>query len=190
MAPIPPGILASTPTAKELQQEVLLLAVSDRLKATEADLASLKALVTAKNAQLTRLEAENLRLKMTRTDKDLATQVEGLRKEVGQKDRALVDYRRQLDSFLENEKIILRRAASAEAKVVTVQETLVLMQRSRDAAQAETEAHDRARHEAVSQMVAEADKARKLGERLTELEKKTKIVIDNRNAKGQGSLKR
>lgn len=173
----PFSVALSSPTTKEIQQDIALVALRASLSAAEADLAALKSLVSSKNVQITRLEAENVRLKMQRTDKELATQVEGLRKEVGLKDRALVDYRRQLDTFTENEKVILRRAAVADAKVVTVQETLVRMQRSHDAAQLETEAHERDRLEAVTAMVAASDRARKLEERLAEIEKKGKPPI-------------
>lgn len=98
----------------------------------ETEAASLKSLVSQKNVQVIRLEAENVRLKMQRTDAELAAQVDGLRKEVGTKDRALVDYKRQLDRFLENEKLILARATAAEQKVATLQNTLTAMQADRD----------------------------------------------------------
>ncbi len=169
--------IAATSATRALQQELLIAAFGDRIKAAEGDLASAKSLIQEKNKQITRLETENVRLKMERADKELRTQVEGLRTEVGKKDAALVAHKRQIDIFLENEKVILRRAASAEAKVLSVQETLVRMQRSRDAAQAEVEVHDKARIEAVGQMVSAADRARKLEERLAEIEKKSKSPI-------------
>lgn len=188
MAPVPPSILTPAPTPKELQQEILLLAVGDRLKATEADLASLKSLVSAKNVQITRLETDNVRLKMLRADKELAVQVEGLRHEVGRKDRELVDLRRKLEAFQENEKITLHRAAVAEQKVATVQNTLVTMQRSRDAAHLKVEEHERDRLEAVRTMVHAQDRAKVAEAKLVELEKRTKVVIDNRHPKGQGRV--
>lgn len=154
------------PTPKEIELELTIVRYSDRVSELAQDLSSAKHLVQSKNTQITRLETENVRLKMARTDQELATQVAGLRTEVGKKDRELVELRRQLAVFTENEKIILRRAAAADAKVATVQETLVRMQRSRDAAQAETEAHDRARAEAVTAMISASDRARKLEERL------------------------
>jgi hypothetical protein len=163
--------LGHQPTTKELQHELVIRELNARLEATEANERHLTKLVQSKNEQVIRLEAENLRLRMARTDKELTVQVEGLRKEVGLKDRALVDYKRQLDKFLENEKILLRRTAIAEQKVATVQETLVQMQRSRDAAHDETEVHEKDRLEAVGQMVAASDRARRLEERLAKYEK-------------------
>lgn len=104
-----------------------------RIAAFESEVMSLKSLVSQKNLQVIRLEAENVRLKMVRTDAELSKQVDGLRKEVGIKDRALVDYKRQLDIFLENEKLILVRATAAEQKTATLQNTLTTMQTARDA---------------------------------------------------------
>jgi chromosome segregation ATPase len=173
----------SGPTTKEIQQDIALVALRASLSASQADLAALKSLISSKNVQITRLEAENVRLKMTRTDKELATQVDGLRHEVGRKDRALVDYRRQLNTFLENEKVILHRAAVAEQKVLTVQNTLTTMQRARDAAQLEVEKHERDRLDAVRTMIAAQDRAKTAEARIAELEKKGKPPIaPNQNA--------
>lgn len=160
------------PSTHEVNLTIQLQASAKLVGDLERDVKSLTALVSAKNASIIRLETENGRLKMARTDKELSTQVDGLRIEVGKKDRELVDLRRRLDVFVENEKIILRRAANAEQKVAIVQETLVRMQRSRDAAQAETEKHERDRLEAVGNMIAASDRARKAEERLAQLEKK------------------
>jgi chromosome segregation ATPase len=164
-----------TPTPQEIELELLQRRFEGRLAELTQDLRSARSLVSEKNSQIVRLEAENLRLKMTRTDRELSTQIDGLRTEVGKKDRELVELRRQIEKFVENEKVILHRAAVADQKVATVQNTLVTMQRSRDAAQAETEKHDRARAEAVTQMIAAADRARRAEERLAELEKKTTV---------------
>jgi hypothetical protein len=164
--------LGAAPSTHEVNLAIQLDATRQIIKNLERDNKDLKALVSAKNSSIIKLETENGRLKMTRSDKELVTQVEGLRKEVGLKDRALIDYKRQLDIFLENEKIILRRAANAEQKVVTVQETLVRMQRSRDAAHVEVEKHDRDRLEAVRTMIDASDRAKKAEARVVELEKK------------------
>jgi hypothetical protein len=106
--------------------------LSEHCMVAEREVKDLKGVVSQKNAQVVRLEAENVRLKMQRTDAELAGQVEGLRKEVGIKDRALVDYKRQLAIFIENEKLILARASAAEQKVATLQNTLTAMQVDRD----------------------------------------------------------
>jgi chromosome segregation ATPase len=159
------------PSSREVNLEIQRDAAVEHARSQERDIKSLRDLVSAKNISIIRLETENGRLKMTRSDKELSTQVDGLRIEVGKKDRELVELRRRIETFVENEKIILRRAASAEAKIVTVQETLVRMQRARDAAQVETEKHDRERLEAVAQMISAADRAQKAEARLAELQK-------------------
>ena len=133
-------------------------------------------MASVQNAKVIRLEAEVIRLRMTRTDKDLTTQVEGLRHEVGRKDREAVDLRRALDTALENGVLTLRRATSAEQKIATLQNTLMTFQKARDAAYAEVEKHDRERLDAVRQMVDAVDRAKKAEARIEELEKKGKPV--------------
>jgi chromosome segregation ATPase len=172
MAQTPESVVTPAPTTKEVNQELTIIALGDRLKLLEADLKSAGEISKVTNERVRKLEAENIRLKMERTDKELASQVEGLRKEVGKKDKELVELKRELEKFKENEKVILHRAAVADQKVTTVQNTLVTMQRSRDAAQTEVEKHDRARSEAVTQMIAASDRARRAEERLAQLEKK------------------
>lgn len=162
------------PTTKEVNQEILIVGLNGRINTLESDKVSLGALVSSKNSQITRLEAENLRLKMTRTDKELAVQVEGLRFEVGKKDRESVDLKRKLETFQDNEKIILRRAVAAEQKIVVMQNTMMTMQRGRDAAYLEVEKHDRERLESVRHMVDATDRAKKAEERIKEFEKKPK----------------
>lgn len=164
--------VTAPPTAKEVELELTLGRFETRLSELAQDKRSLVDQLKVQSDKVIRLEAEVVRLRMTRTDAELSTQVDGLRKEVGKKDRELVDFRRELEKFRENEKVILHRAATADAKVATVQNTLVTMQRSRDAAQLEVEKHDRARTEAVTQMIAASDRARRAEEKLAGLEKK------------------
>jgi CheY-like chemotaxis protein len=176
-------MMTPAPTPKEIELELTLRRFEERLAEIAAEKRSLTDQVKVQGDKVIRLEAENVRLKMQRTDAALATEVEGLRSEVGRKDRALVDYRRQLDKFLENEKLILRRAddnekmllqraTSAEQKIVLMQTTMERMQKARDAAYLEVEKHDRERLEAVSKIVAASDRARKAEERLAQFEKK------------------
>jgi hypothetical protein len=132
---------------------------------------SLQSLVSTKNAAIVRLEAENLRLKMTRTDKELSTQVDALRTEVGKKDKLLVEYQKVIENYKGNEIIILRRAAVAEQKVATVQDTMTRIQKSRDASAAEADKNDKARLDAIRDMVAVSDQLRKANERAAALSK-------------------
>jgi chromosome segregation ATPase len=174
MIPVPESLLQ--PTTKEINQGLLIEALGDKLKVVEGDLKSLQDVVRLKNEKVLKLEAENIRLKMQRTDAELATQVDGLRTEVGKKDRELVELRRRLETLQENEAIILRRAATAEEKVKVMQTTMGTMQRARDTAHEDVERHDRERLDAVRQMVDAQDRAKKLEARVAELENKKKTV--------------
>jgi plasmid maintenance system antidote protein VapI len=162
--------------ARVLNLEVQLRAACDRLLETEKDLASAKTLISSKNAQVTRLEAENLRLKMERTDKELAVQVDGLRREVGQKDRLKIDLERANAALKDSEILTLRRAAGLDQKIVTLQNTLVSMQKARDLAQATQEAAEQARVDAVREMVNSSDKVQKLEERAKAFESLAQMV--------------
>ncbi len=134
---------------------------------------SLKALVSEKNTKIIRLEAENVRLKMTRTDKELSTQVDGLRIEVGKKDRELVDLRRQVETFKENERLTLLRATTAEQRTATFQNTLITLQAARDAADAKADQSEADRLTVVRRMVDAIDRCGKLD---TQLLAQLKIV--------------
>lgn len=160
------------PSTREVNLEIQLIAAGKIVESLESDKKSLTGVMVQKNAQVVRLEAEVVRLRMTRTDKELQTQVDGLRIEVGKKDRELVELKRAVATFQENEKITLRRATSAEQKIATMQETLTRMQRSRDAAHVEVEKHDRERLDAVGNMMSWADRAKKAEARIAELEGK------------------
>jgi chromosome segregation ATPase len=176
-------IASAAPTTQELNQLILIEALNERLKSTEADLRSAEERVKIQNDKILKFEAENVRLKMQRTDAELSKQVDGLRIEVGKKDRELVDLRRRISSLQENEALILRRASTAEEKIKTVQHTMETIQKGRDAAYAETERHDRDRLDAVRQMVAAQDRAQKAEARLAELEKRnTKPIAKDHNA--------
>jgi hypothetical protein len=148
-------------TQERIALEIRIVNLTKRAGEAEAEANSLKALVKEKNAQVIRLEAENVRLKMVRTDKELQAQVDGLRKEVGQKDRALVDYKRQLDKFLENEKMILVRAASAEQKVSILQATIATMQTARDVSERRVEAAVCVARDAEAMSAASVERAAK-----------------------------
>jgi hypothetical protein len=124
-------------TVESLQREVILRDVRIR-NANEIAIMlnkenkDLGALVSQKNAQIIKLEAENVRLKMVRTDAELAVQVDGLRKEVGTKDRRLVEVERAVTTMRESEALALRRASEAEQKVRILQATIETMQTARD----------------------------------------------------------
>lgn len=187
MMPPPESVLTPAPTSRELNQAIQLTAIGDRLKSTEADLKSLQDVVRLKNEKVLKLETENVRLKMQRTDAELATQVDALRVEVGKKDRELVDLKKRITTLQENEALILRRASSAEQKISIMQNTMRTMQRARDAAHIEVEKHDRERLDAVRQMVGSEDRAKKAEQRLAEIENKGKAV--NPIAKDKNALK-
>jgi len=161
--------LELTESDDRIALELRIVNLTKRSSDFESEVLSLKSLVREKNAQVIRLEAENVRLKMARTDKELQGQVDGLRKEVGQKDRALVDYKRQLDKFTENEKLLLVRTASAEQKTVTLQNTLTTMQIARDKSERRAgRSHDVAR---------ESERAVELAEiRIKEANEKSKLA--------------
>jgi chromosome segregation ATPase len=175
MAPIE----ISAPTTKEINQEILIRALGGKLEATEADLKSLKDAVRVKNEKIVKLEAENIRLKLERTDKELSAQVDGLRTEVSKKDRELVDLKRAVGTLKENEVLLLRRASAAEQKILLQQTTMERMQKSRDAAHAEVEAHEKDRLDAVRKVIDYDDRLKKANVRIAELEGKGKPVARN-----------
>ena len=117
------------------------------------DKTSLEDVLKQKNAKVTALEAENVRLKMQRTDKENDALVDALRKEVGAKDKRIVELQRVIDKHVENEKIILGRAIAAEQRTNTFQQTLAHMQAARDASDAKLDAAEEARLESVRKMV-------------------------------------
>jgi len=162
------------PTANSIELELTVRRFEGRLAELAGDLRSAKELVSSKNSQIIKLEAENLRLKMTRTDKELSTEVDGLRREVGLKHKELVDLKRRLEVFQDNEKVTLHRAVAAEQKIVIMQTTMTTMQKARDAAHLEVEKHDRERLEAVRNMVDYDDRMKKALARVKELEPKNK----------------
>jgi hypothetical protein len=118
-----------------------------------SDNLSLGQLVKEKNSKIIALETENARLKMQRTDKENALLVDGLRKEVGARDRKLVELKRVIEKHVDNEKLILVRATIAEQRAATFQNTITLMQAGRDAADAKVDEVEKARLEAIRKMV-------------------------------------
>lgn len=164
--------LESVPTPKEINQALLIEALGDKLKVSEGDLKSLQDAMKVKNDKVIKLEAENIRLKLQRTDAELQGQVDGLRIEVGKKDKELVDLRRRVQTLQDDEASILRRANVADEKVKTMMTTIETMQKGRDAAYAEMERHDKERLDAVRKMVDAVDAAKKAQARVLELEKK------------------
>ena len=112
--------------------ELKVVNLTRRSADAESEVVSLKSVVSQKNAQVVRLEAENVRLKMQRTDAELTAQVDGLRKEVGTKDRRLVEVKRTVTTMRDSEVLALRRAAEAEQKVRILQATIETMQTARD----------------------------------------------------------
>ena len=120
---------------KYLNQRAIAQGLSEKMMGLERDLADLRKLVTEKNARIVRYEAENVRLKLQRTDAELAVLVEALKKEVGTKDRRLVEVERATTVMRDSEVLALRRAAEAEQKVKVLQATLETMQTARDAAE-------------------------------------------------------
>lgn len=180
MDPIAEAMLG--PTTKELNQAIQLDAVGKLLKSSEADLRSAEERIKVQNDRILKLEAENLRLKMQRTDAELGKQVDGLRAEVGKKDRETVELRKTIATFRENEAITLRRASVAEEKIKVMMTTIETMQKGRDAAYAQTEQHDRDRLDAVRKMIDAQDRAKRAEARVAELEKKGKPPIAPGNA--------
>jgi chromosome segregation ATPase len=138
-------------TAVQIRGEMLLTALSERVKTSEADLVSAKALVSSKNAQITRLEMENVRLKMQRTDKELTLEVAGLRRAAGSRDKELVELNRKIKMLEDSEKLALRRASEAERKSETLRGTLEMMQKSRDRAQGECAMAEQRTQDAIAQ---------------------------------------
>ena len=172
MDPIAEAMLG--PTTKELNQAIQLDAVGKLLKSAETDLKSAGDRVKLQNEKILKLEAENVRLKLQRTDAELTAQVDGLRIEVGKKDRELVDLKRRIQSLQDDEVSILRRANVAEEKIKVMMTTIETMQKGRDAAYAQTEQHDKDRLDAVRKMVDAEDRAKRALARVAELEKKGK----------------
>jgi len=171
------------PTTNEINQAIQLDAIGKLLKSTEGDLSAARERVKALNDRTLKLETENVRLKMQRTDAELGKQVDGLRVEVGKKDRELLELRKRIAALQENEVIILRRAAVAEQKIVVMQNTIETMQRGRDAAYEQTEKHDRERLDAVRSMIDAQDRAKRAEARVAELEKRnTKPIAKDDNA--------
>lgn len=162
----------TAPTPKEINQALLIEALHDKLKVAEGDLKSLQDAMKIKNDKVLKLEAENIRLKLQRTDAELQGQVDALRIEVGKKDKEMVDLRRRVQSLQDDEASILRRANVAEEKVKVMMTTIETMQKGRDAAYAETERHDKERLDAVRTMVDAQDRAKKAEARILELTKK------------------
>lgn len=125
----------------------------ERRENEAADRRSLERLVQEKNSRILSLEAEVLRLRRERTDKQNDALVDSLRKEVGAKDKRLVELQRVIDRHVENEKTILARATAAEQQTKTFQQTLAHMQAARDAADAKLDKVEAERLETVRKMV-------------------------------------
>ncbi len=160
-----------TPVEEQVNHEIQIRALLEHNSGLLKDSHSLQSLVSTKNASIVRLEAENIRLKMTRTDKELSVQVDGLRAEISKKDKKLVELQKVIDTYKENEILTLRRASAAEQKIVLMQTTMGTMQKSRDASNLEAEKHDRARLDAVREIVTVGDQLRKANERVDALAK-------------------
>jgi chromosome segregation ATPase len=157
-------------TDKEIEQELEIVRKNALIESRFREIKDLEKLVQQKNSKIISLEAENVRLKMSRTDKELATDVEGLRKEVGAKDRRLVELDRTIASMKESEKITLHRASELDQKVLTLQNTLGQMQRARDLANASANAAESERLDAVRNFVNVNDRVKTLEARLKVLE--------------------
>lgn len=115
--------------------QIMARALSEKLLVAERDLKSLQGALKVKGEQVIRLEAENVRLKLVRTDEQLSLEVEGLRRAAGTRDRTLVELQRSIDQLKESEALALRRAAEAERKSAAFEGTLRTMQTARDSAQ-------------------------------------------------------
>lgn len=125
----------------------------EHLPTVAAEKRSLENVLQQKNSKVLALEAENVRLKMQRTDKENDALVDALRKEVGAKDKRLVELQRVIDRHVENEKITLARATAAEQQTKAFQQTLAHMQVARDAADAKLDKAEEERLAAVRKMV-------------------------------------
>ncbi len=135
----------------------IIRGLEEKLSATERDLKSLQGALKVKGDQLIRAEAENVRLKLVRTDEQLSLEVEGLRRAAGTRDRTLVDLQRSIDQLKASEALALRRAAEAEKKSALLEGTLRTMQTARDRAQGERAAADQLVADARAE-VATADR--------------------------------
>lgn len=176
-------IVSAAPTTQELNQLILIEALNTKLTSVEADLRSAEERVKIQNDKILKFEAENVRLKMQRTDAELSKQVDGLRIEVGKKDKELVDLRRRIDTLQDDQVSILRRATIAEEKTKIFQNTIETMQKGRDAAAERADRSDQDRLDAVRKMVTAQDRAQKVEARVAELEKRnTKPIAKDHNA--------
>lgn len=162
-----PAFVPDTDQIKHEIQIRTLLEDNAGLHRKNQDLGSL---VSTKNAQIVRLEAENVRLKLDRTDSALKSEVAGLRAEVGAKDRKLIEQGRTIDTLREAETLALRRSADAKQQVTIYQTTLSTMQRARDAAQGAQATAEQARIDAIREMAIASDSARTSQERLQRTE--------------------
>ncbi|MGI0148709.1 MAG: hypothetical protein ACREDF_04160, partial [Thermoplasmata archaeon] len=100
-------------------------------------LKSLQVAHSLKGQRIISLEAEVVRLRMLRTDEQLRSEVDGLREQVGKKDREIDRLQKEAARFVEGERAAIVRAQQAEQRTAHFQGTLETMQRARDEAQAE-----------------------------------------------------
>jgi|KBSSwiStaDraftv2_1062776.scaffolds.fasta_scaffold03148_21 chromosome segregation ATPase len=180
---LPPGLKSEVMSPQELNQILIIEALNERLKSVEGDVRSAEERVKLQNDKILRLEAENIRLKMQRTDVELSKQVDGLRTEVGKKDKELVELRRRIDTLQSDQVSILRRATVAEEKIKIFQNTIETIQKGRDAAAEKAEQANQDRLDALRKMVDAEDRAKKAQTRVAELEKRnTKPIAKDHNA--------
>lgn len=164
-----------TETAVTEVNQALFTALEGKLKAAEKEAMSLRAEVSRKDSQIAKLQAEEKRLRATRTDEQLQSEVEGLRRAVGAKDKVVIELQRALVTMKQSEAVALRRATEAERKTVMLENTLSTMQTARNVAQeqvARSEGAQRdqvARAEAAEKKCALAEAALKASEKIAAL---------------------
>lgn len=151
--------MALTPEqVKGVNQAALVDALNAKLMEKERDFKSLQTAASLKNAQVIKLEAEVVRIKMLRTDEQLRGEVDGLREQVSKKDRKVVRLLKVIERLEGDEKVTILRARQGERRLETFQTTLETMQHARDVAQEE---RDRMVGEAAK-LLKEATKAAEL----------------------------
>jgi len=157
--------LTATPSSKEINQETLIKALGDRLKAMEKDAKDRHVELAQKADRIRKLEAELAKLKAERTDDQLATEVKSLRLAVSAKDKSVVELQRLITNLKDAEKVALNRAKEAERKTPALETTIQTMQKARDMAQERAAASESAFREAHAK-AADLEAARKADQEL------------------------
>lgn len=149
---------------KEVNRAAIIDGLTARLTEVEGDLASLRTAHALKCRSVTSLEAEVVRLRMTRTDDQARAEVDRLRAEIGRKDREACHLKTALANAEDRERKSLLRALQAERRADERSEsfraTVDAMQSARASAQEKAAVAEGDRVEAVKTMVLASDRAK------------------------------